>query len=417
LNETDVLQNAIEDIIKSEREFRSHAEQVARDLRSILMELAYRLDGQRLENMRHDDPNVPLSWAPEQWKGFFDQIPLIKTGWVEKTSEPSTIKLQALGEEIENLKKIIDQLQKIPEKKQPIIPSQVVEPQTPPSQHQKPQDTSSHVVKEVSLVYQEIIPVLQKMEPKKLPEKYKSLFNGSEFLLRRQLMVLYLLASKGFSPRIEVDLIIAAAENIGARSSTVRRVVDNLVAGELVQSEILSIESPINTCLNLIRLAPKGIECCRELEWDTCESEWERIIRLKGKDDQRYILSIMLLAMHARVRSYQVNVLPEQMVYLGADILITGRDGEKYPTLLCTGDIPAIETMKEILQKAGKICACAMEPESRGRIVERCKEAGIILGGVMDLKTLINGLPNSQKPIPIMNVTQDCPLWGEQMII
>jgi hypothetical protein len=411
LNETDVLQNAIEDIIKSEREFRSHAEQVARDLRSILMELAYRLDGQRLENMRHDDPNVPLSWAPEQWKGFFDQIPLIRTGWVEKTSEPSTQKLQALVEENENLKNLINQLQKVPEKKQPIIPSQVVEPQTPPSQHQKPQATSSHVVKEVSLVYKGIIPVLQKMGSKKLPEKYSGLFNSSEFLLRRQLMVLYLLASKGFSPRIEVDLIIAAAENIGARSSTIRRVVDNLVAGELVQSELLSIESPISTCLNLIRLTPKGIDCCQELEWDTLESEWERIIRLKGKDDQRYILSIMLLAMHARVRAYQVVILPEEKNYLGADILITGRDGKEYPTVLCMEDIPMIETIKEILQKSGKVCVCAMEREGRGRVAERCKEAGIILGGATDLISLIGGSTDAMKPIPIMDISSDCAMW------
>lgn len=414
MNETDVLQNAIEDIIKSEREFRSHAEQVARDLRSILMELAYRLDGQRLENMRHDDPNVPLSWAPEQWKGFFDQIPLIKTGWVEKTSEPSTIKLQALSEEIENLKKLIDQLQKTPEKKQPIISSPIAEPQAPPSQHQKPQDTSSHVVKEVSLVYKEIIPVLQKIGLKKLPEKYSSLFSGSEVLLQRQLMVLYLLASKGFSPRIEVDLIIAAAENIGARSSTIRRVVDNLVSGELVQSEILSIESPINTCLNLIRLTPKGIECCRELEWDTCESEWERIIRMKGKDDQMYILSLLILAMHARVRSYQVTVLPEEKNYSGADILITGRNGEKYPTLLCTGDISVVESMKDILQKAGKVCVCAIDPEGREKIVKKCKEAGITLGGETDLKSLINASRDAIKPIPIMDISPDNTLWMDR---
>jgi hypothetical protein len=268
-------------------------------------------------------------------------------------------------------------------------------------------------VKEVSLVYKEIIPVLQKMGLKKLSDQNQSLFNSSEFLLRRQLMGLYLLASKGFSPRIEVDLIIAAAENIGARSSTIRRVVDNLVSWELVQSEILSIETPINTCLNLIRLTPKGIECCRELEWDTCESEWERIIRLKGKEDQRYTLSIMLLAMHARIRSYQVDVLPEEKDYLGTDILITGRDGEKYPTFLCIGDIPMIETMKVILKNAGKVCACAMDPDRRGKIVEKCKEEGITLGGVTDLKSLINGFPNAEKPIPIMEISSDCALWIE----
>lgn len=230
---------------------------------------------------------------------------------------------------------------------------------------------------------------------------------------RRQLMVLYLLASKGFSPRIEVDLIIAAAENIGARSSTVRRVVDNLVAGELVQSEILSIESPINTCLNLIRLAPKGIECCRELKWDTCESEWERIIRLKGKDNQRYILSLLILAMHARVRSYQVTILPEEKNYLGADILIIGSEGEKYPTILYTGDIPRIETMKEILKKVGKVCVCAMERESREKTIEKCKEAGIVLGYTTDLKSLIKVSPDSEKPIPIMDITSACPFWIE----
>jgi hypothetical protein len=227
-------------------------------------------------------------------------------------------------------------------------------------------------------------------------------------------MVLYLLASKGINPRIEADLIIGAVENIGARSSTVRRVVDSLAARELIQSEILTIESPIITCLNLIRLTPKGTECCWALEWDPCESEWEKIIRLKGKGNQRYVLSLLILAMHARVRSYQVTVVPEEKNYLGADILLTDREGEKYPTVLCMGDIPMVETMKEISKKAGKVCVCAVEREGRGRIVEKCKEVGIALGGATDLKSLINVSPDAKKPIPIMDIPSDCALWMEE---
>ena len=74
MNENAYHQRAIDDIIASEHELRRNAENVTREMQAILSDLAFRLDGERLESRRHDDPYAPSSWTPVEWKQFFQGI-------------------------------------------------------------------------------------------------------------------------------------------------------------------------------------------------------------------------------------------------------------------------------------------------------------------------------------------------------
>ena len=69
------------DLLTAERSLRNQVESNVRDLRQLLLELAVRFDGQRLEALRRDDPSAPTHWSPDDWRSFFSAIQFAVAGW------------------------------------------------------------------------------------------------------------------------------------------------------------------------------------------------------------------------------------------------------------------------------------------------------------------------------------------------
>ncbi len=62
------------DLINAERGLRTTAERSAKELRSLLAELAFRFAGTKLEEIRRTQPNAPDHWGPGDWRDFFASV-------------------------------------------------------------------------------------------------------------------------------------------------------------------------------------------------------------------------------------------------------------------------------------------------------------------------------------------------------
>ena len=80
---TDVRSNALDDLLDAERHFRSQAENALRELRGVLTELAQRVAGSQIEEVRRIEPTAPEYWEPERWRKFLASLPVQSgcTGW------------------------------------------------------------------------------------------------------------------------------------------------------------------------------------------------------------------------------------------------------------------------------------------------------------------------------------------------
>ena len=93
---------ALQDALKAERTMRDRAENTIRDYVKLLAELAYRFDGERLENARREDPRRQAAWTVKDWRRFFSSIRIkpSASGWGNKTDEKE---IRELNEKVERL--------------------------------------------------------------------------------------------------------------------------------------------------------------------------------------------------------------------------------------------------------------------------------------------------------------------------
>ncbi len=65
-----VASRAMDDFIAQERRARQKVEADLAACLELLTELAVRLGGEAFENLRRDNPGIPKSWGPEEWKDY-----------------------------------------------------------------------------------------------------------------------------------------------------------------------------------------------------------------------------------------------------------------------------------------------------------------------------------------------------------
>src|SRR5258707_4033107 len=73
-------QRAMSDLLTAERQLREQSERIIQEFRNLLLVNAIRLDGERLEALRRDNPMVPGSWTVADWNNFLEYIPSAR-GW------------------------------------------------------------------------------------------------------------------------------------------------------------------------------------------------------------------------------------------------------------------------------------------------------------------------------------------------
>ena len=70
---------ALHDTLAAEREMRNRSEETIRALKKLLVEVANRYDGARLEEIRRADPSGITTWSAKEWTKFFREIPVQMT--------------------------------------------------------------------------------------------------------------------------------------------------------------------------------------------------------------------------------------------------------------------------------------------------------------------------------------------------
>jgi hypothetical protein len=348
--------------------------------------------------------------VPAEWKLFFEPFHPDQAGWstvetvpVEKY-EKALAENQGLREMISQQESQLEELTKeLSEKSRSVIaPDQ----NTPHPSHPPPA---------ISPDYEDMVEPLRKMEVHKKPARFQAAFAEAESLYRRQLMLLYLMATKGVSIRIEMDLVMAVVEGIAPRASVVRKIVEKLVKGELLESEVLTLERPLHTSINLIRMTKDAKDFCHEMNWPVQESEWERLTRLRGgKDLHEKNVAIMLTTLHARIRGYWVKVLPEMNGEILSDLLLTDGDKNEYHTFVLLEDSIPHDVINKMKRVKGRVGICAIDPQNRKLLSSICKEHGIIQGVATDLQLVITGNREDQKPISIMEINKNSKMWDEE---
>jgi len=424
----DVRSNALDDLLDAERHFRQQAEHTMRQLRSVLSEQAQRMAGSLVEDMRRTDPNAPDNWDPERWRAFFASLPV--TGVGNAWNEGLLIELERLKGENQSLRrKLASQssssapaqiihpaqisLEQPEEEPVPFVNDSMIDPQ--PGRDPGEMDTDPQGW---MLAHADLLGELRKLGlPLTLPARFQNHFPKTglneadrERQVRRKLYVLYLLC-RGLDIRLEIDHLVSQVEGIGSRTGALRRLYDSMVEKNLIDRQVLEMSAP-NTSLAMLQLTQDGRQLCQVLGWDMLETERERINRMhQGTQFPQHTLAIMVFAMHARLRTYRVGVLPQMegvQTHAVPDVAVSRCLPGEHPEMiyveveLSTKELD--EKWQNLAQLQGTVALCARNAQRRARLVGDCKLKNLH-GLATDLETLI--------VCKVPEISSDTPLWAE----
>jgi len=412
MNGSDVHQRAIESILDGAREERRFAEKTVHAILALFTDLAFRIDGERMKVLQEREPDAPRGWTKAEWKQFFEPVRFYSFGWPRPELDLPTEQEEKMIEEIREMREQISQLKaQLGERDEEeftgihlghtrglIIPSHTTYP--------KPI---------VPRAYEDFIEPLRHMNLTKKPRRFQNVLGESESMYRRQLMVLYILATKGVNVRIEIDLLIAVVEEIAPRGSTVRKIVDKLKKGGLVESRIFSIERPFHTSINLVWMTDAAKDFCQKMNWKVSKSEWEKLNRCQGELEMgEKNIAIAIVALHARLRGYGVKVLPDSKGEISADLFLTDMEGNDFHVFVFLENWASDEIIGKMKAIQGKVGICTQDPEDKERTIEFCRKNGIGHGFVTDLQSLITGNGLDKRPMSITEITQRTVMWDRE---
>ncbi len=395
----DLRLRMLDDLLQAERSFRDLAERRARALTGVLTELAYRLAGEKLEQMRQLDPSAPNGWKPEDWRNFFLAVSLTPQGegWGKPNGNGHGAELAALQARIAALERELAQARALLAEQSP---------------HQRKVDADNPLIPAKPTSNGKLANFVMPKIPKAWEHRWQVRTEMSkadrELHLKRRGMVLKCLAD-GLSVQVEIGKHVGDTTGTQYRSGAIRRVFDALEESGLIVRQTLTLQVTGNlpTRLAVARLSEEGRQFCRAVGWPVVESEWEKLLRLHEGDVQEgHTLAILLFATVARLRGWTVEVLPEVQGKARPDLVIT-KDGQRLYVEVETGtrlhDANAKWRMNAELN-GGRVALVARNVEERGVLVADCRHvAGH--GCATDVETLIAGR--------LVEVSADDPLWAE----
>jgi uncharacterized protein YjiS (DUF1127 family) len=425
----DVRTNILDDLLDAERHFRQQAENALRELQSVLIEQARRMAGTQMEELRRLDPGAPESWRAEHWRQFFESLPLSgeNNGWnhnllaeLEKLKSENQALHQKMASFSTSL--VAEHLNHSPVMEAAFTP---VDPQaaslalTDSSLACQELGAQEILMPEKVFFHASLLGELRRLSlPTSLPVRFQSHFStvglnesGRDRQVRRKLFVLYLLG-RGLDIRLEMDHLISQVEGIGSRSGALRRLYDGMVDKNLASRQVMEMSSP-NTSLAMLQLTEDGRQLCQTLGWQAGESERQRIERLhQGQQSPQHTLAILIFAMHARLRGYRVEVLPEleELKTRAVPDVAVSRDqaGQISARFYVEVELSHKELdakWRNLAQLQGQVALCARNAQARARLVGDCKLKDLH-GVATDLESLI--------ACKVPEISGSTPLWIEK---
>ncbi|MEW6287378.1 MAG: hypothetical protein AB1509_14235 [Chloroflexota bacterium] len=398
----DLRLRMLDDLLAAERSFRDMAEKRSRALTGVLTELAYRLAGERLEQMRQLDPSAPGGWKPEDWRNFFLSVSLAPQGegWGGKppTNGNGNGKHHA---EVTTLQVKIAALEReLAQARQATVQAQQQQKQTAQPLPIQPNGRFSNFV----------MPKIPKAFEHRWQVRSEMSKADAELHLKRRGMVMKCLAD-GQNVQVEIGRYVGDATGAQYRSGSIRRVFDALEESGLIVRQTLSLQVTGNmpTRLAVARLSAEGKQFCAALGWQVVESEWERLNRLhEGEKQEGHTLAVLLFAAAARLRGWAVEILPEAQGNARPDMAISRAEQRLYVEVE-TGtrlhDANAKWRMNAELN-GGRCALVARNVEERGVLVADCKHHVAEHGCATDIETLIAGR--------LVEVNEGDLLWAEE---
>ena len=394
-----VYQRSLSDLLKAEKARRQAVEADRARLVQILTTLAQRHDGERLEELRRQDPGTPEHWSADEWTAFFSNPPALQAQARTWGANGSGHGNNGHGNtKSDDLKRMQDEVRRLETHLEPL--------QTQASVH-----VSSTKCQESDMTPgtgAPDTPTLSAFSPPNVPYKYKGLLTNhglKDLRWRRGSMLLYLIAAYGMNAHLEIDVFIAKREGLSYRSNSTKKPLENLAAAGLVITETLRMEvGDFRTALKLARLSDEGRKLCLALGWPVVESDWNRLIQLhQGQKQVRHTLAVLYFAVLARVRGWTTEVVPEVDGSSDPDILVTKGDDRHFVEveLGTRGNEKQTAKWKNLADLQGKVAICAPNVKVRERLVADCRLAKFS-GVATDLATLV------AKPY---HEAQEEPLW------
>jgi hypothetical protein len=389
-------QRAFDDLLTAERQLRAYSEAQVRELRQLLLETAIRLDGERFEALRRENPSIPSSWTIADWSAFVKGIPSAK-GWgapIVPSNAPSK-REKELIHQVEALKEQLDDAFRLLEDERERAKRELEKAKAVPT-HVEPAGVSAEIDQmPVAPVPDGVTPTLayivkdaqniRKGLPKRPPAPFvldtgERVGGDLDTAHRRYFMTIYLMGRWGVNVSMEIARVVGPAEGISAGSRTLKSIMDGLVGSGMVVSKKLEIENP-DTTLAVYRLTQTGKDLYKALFGvEPVEDEWTALER--AGLDERTTLAVLFFTIHARKAGWMTRVAHQQ----NPAVVWIGREAESLHVDVTFERSGAWKSLVPL--NGGKAAICTATADLRQRLSGDCK-LDKVTGVATDIESLV----------------------------
>lgn len=359
-------------LLRAERELREMAEERARELTRVLVEVAARVDGAVMEEHRRRDPRAPESWGAEEWRRFFARVLEPRWASVPSGEEAERIRtLQArvaeLEEEVRRLRARIAELEaaRTPAREEPWeLRKAAPEPSLYDPYH--------------DLAFPDL--------PIAPPPRFEALRPR----WRRAAMAIFAVAG-GMSTRLEVMDRIARVEGIGPKSGSLKRLIEALAEEGFLLARTLSLPlESISTHIVALEPGEKGKALAEAMGWEIREGDYARLRRLhQGEDLEAHTAAVLAFLYQARARGWRGMAMPAVEGPSVPDAVVE-KDGERLYVEVERSGEEKPEKWRNLAALQGRVALCAPSPRIRERLATDCRAMGLS-GAATDLLSLLQG--------------------------
>jgi len=416
-------------LLEAERAAKQDALTLVDGFRKVLFQIAQQMDGESVQSMQRAAPGVFQVYSPAQWFLFFDAALRRKPARQVGSSGPASAdeeRVQALTAELAGVREQLereqrqtrdlraaledarrdlqsarqereraggDKQRRDARSKGKTIPTKANPAVTAATSVQKSGDG-----KPAPAVSLQAAAAFANWRMPTCPARFERHLSEDPDRYRRQCKSLYLLSAYGYGSRLESDYLVGMSEGLASRSGSLRGAIDELAERGLAVEQALTVETEgFKTSLTVHRLSKEGRELCGLFGWQVIESEWERLIRMhEGERFPQHTLGVLAFALHARVRGWQAQVLPEVQGHAAPDVRIE-KGEESFYVEVEMGDRRKDDKWRTLAAMQGRVALCAATIAQRQQLATDCRRMKLS-GLATDLQSLVQQRLPIEKP-------------------
>lgn len=405
-------QRSLSDLLEAERRMRFASDDTVRGLRDVLLSVAIRLDGKRMEGLRHADPQIPGNWSVKQWREFVDAIPA-PDGWGTAATSAESVnnneegsryvedlkaEIQNLMTDLENASTRIAQM----EVQQEAVLKSVKKSSSVDLQPMPSTRPSGHILAPLDALVSEADSrlLLFPNPPSKLTDGLVSVGarDGKDRLvfLQRVYVSLFALSAHGVSNTMELNHLVALPGEAQPNTGSIGKVLNDIEKNGLIAIERFEMLEPKST-LKVARLTEKGEALFKGLfpKEKLVEPEVS-IVMQWANNDRAKATALMYFAAQARKRGYYTNMVPNET----SDLWLGRGEESLYAVLVDSLSSNRPQALSKL--NNGKTYICATTKPIMQRLVGDCGVAGIG-GSATDLESILTD--------KYVNLGPNDPLW------